>query len=199
MRIRGVQLSDEQLTQLGEVVATIGQPAFPERLAQFLRGVAPYSYTVIFGYHGTAAPVDLFDDFPEGKRRVFVGDYQEGPYLLDPFYLAATRPVAAGLYRMKDLAPDRFYQGEYFRSYYVRTGLAEEIGYFTAIGGGAMVTLSLMRADRPFLPREMRLLAALCASTGQTSKGGSTRLHTRRARPLRRASPVPSPISAQAS
>lgn len=157
-----MQLSDEQLTQLGDVVAAIGQPAFPERLAQFLRGIAPYSYTVIFGYHGAAAPVDLFDDFPEGKRRVFVGDYQEGPYLLDPFYLAATRPVAAGIYRMKDLAPDRFYQGEYFRSYYVRTGLAEEIGYFTAIGGGAMVVLSLMRADRPFLPREMRLLAALC-------------------------------------
>lgn len=144
--------------RLGDAVAAIGTPAFPAVLADFLRGVAPYTYTVIFGYAGSARPLDLFDDFPLPKREIFVVDYQEGPYLLDPFYLAATRPVEDGLYRMRDLAPDRFYQGEYFRNYYVRTGLAEEIGYFTGTGRGATVVLSLMRAEKRFSARDIRPL-----------------------------------------
>ncbi|MBI1173201.1 helix-turn-helix transcriptional regulator [bacterium] len=115
----------------------------------------------MFGYHGTARPLDLHDDFPSLKRQVFVTDYQAGPYLLDPFYQAAQRPVAPGLYRLRDLAPDRFYQGEYFRNYYVQTGLAEELGYFVDLPQGAMAVLSLMRAERPFSQREFRDLAAM--------------------------------------
>lgn len=146
------------LSRTGAVIAGIGSETFPLVLTSLLQGLVPYTYTVIFGYSGAARPLDLHDDFPASKRRVFVSDYQEGPYLLDPFYLAATRPVAAGLYRIRDLAPDRFYQGEYFRNYYIQTGLAEEIGFFVDIPGGAMVVLSLMRDERPFSLREMTAL-----------------------------------------
>ena len=81
---------------------------------------------------------------------------EEGPYLLDPFYLASTKPLEPGLYRMRDIAPDRFYQGEYFRSYYVQTGLAEEIGFFVDVPGGAVLVVSLMRADKAFTVKEVR-------------------------------------------
>jgi DNA-binding CsgD family transcriptional regulator len=149
----------ETIARLGATVEAIGAPAFPARLAGALRSIVPYSFTVVFGYLGAARPFDLYDDFPEARRQVFVTDYQEGPYLLDPFYLAATRPVAPGLYRMRDLAPDRFYQGEYFRSYYVRTGLAEEIGFFVDGGGGSTIVISLMRDDRVFTRREFAELS----------------------------------------
>lgn len=151
----------EQATPLarsGSLIAAIGTEGFAPVLTGLLQAIAPYTYTVVFGFRGSARPLDLYDDFPAFRRQVFVTDYQEGPYLLDPFYLAATRPVAAGLYRMRDLAPDRFYQGEYFRSYYVQTGLAEEIGFFVDIPDGAMVVLSLMRDERPFSAREMKAL-----------------------------------------
>lgn len=147
-----------QFEQIGRLIAAEGTVEFPRRLADFLRSVAAYDFTVIFGYCGTARPLDLYDDFPHGKRAIFVTDYQAGPYLLDPFYLGATRPVAAGLYRLRDLAPDRFYQGEYFRSYYAQTGLAEEIGFFVEIGHGAVIVLSLMRADKVFSTRELATL-----------------------------------------
>ena len=151
----GIELHFEQI---GRMIAAEGSPDFPRRLADVLRSIAPYDFTVIFGYRGAARPLDLFDDFPQQKRTVFVTDYQAGPYLLDPFYLAATRPVAPGLYRMRDLAPDRFYQGEYFRSYYIQTGLAEEIGFFIETGRGAMIVLSLMRAEKAFTAREFAAL-----------------------------------------
>ena len=144
------------LARTGAVIAAIGTEGFPPALTRLLKAVAPYTYTVVFGYSGPARPLDLYDDFPAGKRRIFVTDYQEGPYLLDPFYLAVARPVPTGLYRMRDLAPDRFYQGEYFRNYYIQTGLAEEIGFFVDIPQGATVVLSLMRDERPFSNREIK-------------------------------------------
>lgn len=143
---------------IGAAISAIGTPDLPAALATLLRAVAPYTYTVIFGYCGTARPLDLFDDFPAGKRKIFVTDYQDGPYLLDPFFLAASKPVAAGLYRIRDLAPDRFYQGEYFRNYYVQTGLAEEIAFFAPLRDGATVVLSMMRDEKPFSARELRAL-----------------------------------------
>lgn len=149
----------ETIARIGAAIAALGTPAFAARLADVTRSIVPYSFTVVFGYRGTARPRDLFDDFPDARRRVFVTDYQEGPYLLDPFFLAAGRPVAPGLYRMRDIAPDRFYQGEYFRNYYIRTGLAEEIGFFFDTGRGSTVVLSLMRDDRTFTAREIRALA----------------------------------------
>lgn len=143
------------------VVGALDMPGLPQALAHFLRHQVPYSHTVIFGYRGTARPIDLFDDFPKAKRDVFVTDYQAGPYLLDPFYLAAARSVTPGLYRLRDLAPDRFYQGEYYRSYYVRTGLAEEIAYFVDLPGPSTLVLSLMRTERTFSQREFQALQAV--------------------------------------
>ena len=143
---------------IGATIAALGAPEFPERLVTALRGQIDFDYSVMFAYCGDARPIDLFDDFPLAKRRVFVTDYQEGPYLLDPFFLACKRPVSAGLFRLRDLVPDRFYQSEYFRSYYVQTGLSEEIGYFVDLPGGVMAVISLMRADRLplFSAREFR-------------------------------------------
>jgi DNA-binding CsgD family transcriptional regulator len=144
----------------GPVIKTIGTESFSQSLSALLQQITPYDYTVIFGYHGADRPMDLFDDFPRQKRKVFVEDYQEGPYLLDPFYLACEQQVSSGLYRIRDLAPDRFFQGEYFRSYYIRTGLAEEVGYFITLPDDAIVVVSLMREKKAFSAKEIRQLRA---------------------------------------
>ena len=81
----------------GALVDAIGTEDFAKTLSDALQRLAPFDYTVIFGYLGAARPMDLFDDFPRGKRKVFVEDYQEGPYLLDPFYLACGNKGASGL------------------------------------------------------------------------------------------------------
>lgn len=146
---------------MAAVVAALETPALPQTLADLLRQVAPFTFVVIFGYQGTAHPIDLHDDFPHNKRRIFVKDYQAGPYLLDPFYQAAIRPALPGLYRLRDIAPDRFYQGEYFRNYYVQTGLAEEIGFLVDLPNKTTVVLSLMRAERPFSQKEFVTLQAM--------------------------------------
>ena len=88
--------------------------------------------------------------------------YQDGPYLPNPFFLACSRQVEPALYRLKDLAPDRFYQSEYFRSYYAQTGLSEEIGFIVALPGSVLVVVSAMRSNKNpvFVAREFSQLKA---------------------------------------
>lgn len=154
------------LDPTGRLIAAIGGRDFAPSLLAAVRSIAAFDHMVIFRYHEAARPVDLFDNFPAGKRRIFVEDYQEGPYLIDPFYLAAAARIAPGLYRMRDLAPDRFYQSEYFRSYYIQTGLAEEIGYFIDLPAMATLVISLMRAEKPFSAREVKELRTYAPVVG---------------------------------
>ena len=142
----------------GNLIASIGEPEFAKVLSNALKEIAPFDYTVVFGFLGSARPLDLYDDFPKIKRKIFVEDYQEGPYLLDPFFLASANLKTPDLYRLRDLAPDRFYQGEYFRNYYVQTGLAEEISYFIDLSQSAVVCVSLMRAEKVFSAKDFREL-----------------------------------------
>ena len=145
----------------GAMISEIGTSNFARELSNVLKAVVPFDYIVVFGYLGAARPMDLFDDFPDEKRKIFVEDYQEGPYLLDPFFLACGNQIGSGLYRIRDLAPDRFFQGEYFRSYYARTGLAEEVGFVIEIPGGVFVVVSMMRAKKSFSAKEFRQILEL--------------------------------------
>ncbi|HUG60931.1 MAG TPA: LuxR C-terminal-related transcriptional regulator [Methylomirabilota bacterium] len=136
--------------------------AFGETLARMLSTLVTFDHVVVFGYRGDERPIDLFDTFDADEHIVFVEKYQQGPYLLDPFYRAATEPKP-GFWRMRDLAPDRFFSSEYFRSYYIETGLAEEVGFFVDVSGDVAVVVSLMRkmATGIFPTREIAILQAV--------------------------------------
>ena len=152
--------SEDVTVLMAETVRAIDTNAFPATVVAFLQAVVPFEFSVMFGYHESQRPIDLYDNFSETKRKVMVDDYQEGPYLLDPLFHAAQTPVQAGLVRLRDIAPDRFYQAEYFRNYYVQTGLAEEIGFIVDVGEKATVVISAMRESKVFSAREFRDLSA---------------------------------------
>ena len=73
-----------------------------------MRALARFDHVVVFAYRGQATPVDLFSTFDPSGYQTFVALYQAGPYLLDPFFHAALAG-RTGLWRMRDLAPDRFF------------------------------------------------------------------------------------------
>jgi DNA-binding CsgD family transcriptional regulator len=93
------------------------------------------------------------------RRRLHVDEYLEGPYLIDPFFLASIGDTRSGVWRLKDIAPDRFYQGEYYRNYYAQTGLAEEVGFLIDVDVDLQIVVSLMRTEKKFGKTEMRVLS----------------------------------------
>lgn len=145
---------------LARTIAAIGTPQFHETLVATLQGLVEFDQSVMFAYYRDLPPIDLYDNFSKRKHHIHVTVYQEGPYLLDPFFLACAQGVEPTLYRLRDLAPDRFYQSEYFRSYYAQTGLAEEIGYFVDLPESVTVVVSLMRSGKysAYSAREFRKL-----------------------------------------
>jgi len=157
---------------LSQCIDSIGVEKFPLRLVDALKSLTDFDYLVVFAFHQSEKPLCLFDTFSPEKRVVFVDDYLKGPYLLDPFFKACGRKVDTGLYRLRDIAPDRFYQSEYYRSYYIQTGLSEEICYTFYLPKGVAGAMSLMRSGESsrFSAREFRLLnsvAPIVASLAQ--------------------------------
>ncbi len=148
------------ISLLSQCIDAIDTDKFAQNMVNTLRSVTDFDYSVAFAYYQNAKPICLYQTFSLTKRIVFVDDYLKGPYLLDPFFKACDRRVDTGLYRLRDIAPDRFYQSEYYRSYYVQTGLSEEICYTIYLLNGVSVAISLMRAGgKPkFSAREFKLL-----------------------------------------
>ncbi|TGP53989.1 LuxR family transcriptional regulator [bacterium M00.F.Ca.ET.230.01.1.1] len=147
---------------LAAVIAASRETAgdhFGKAIVSWLRGHVRFDHCVIFGYRGAARPPLLFETFSPAESHIFVALYQEGPYLLDPFHHAAVERKE-GFWRMRELAPDRFYASEYYRSYYSQTRLAEEVGFFVPLAGNDALVLSLMRlrATGPFGTADARLL-----------------------------------------
>ena len=153
----------EWIALLSRCIDAIDTEDFPVRLVDALKSITDFDYSVSFAYHLNEKPICLYHTFSPAKRVIFVDDYLKGPYLLDPFFKACGRKVDSGLYRLRDVAPDRFYQSEYCRSYYVQTGLAEEICYTFYFSNEVAVVISLMRSDDSsrFTAREFKLLKSV--------------------------------------
>jgi len=148
------------VNRLSQCINSLGSDTFAESLINALRTIADIDHSVAFAYHQSERPLCLSHTFSPEKKVVYVDDYLKGPYLLDPFFKACRRKVDTGLYRIRDIAPDRFYQSEYYRSYYDRTGLSDEICYTFYLEKGVAVVISLMRSGESsrFSAREFRLL-----------------------------------------
>lgn len=157
--------SPEWVALLSQCIDSIGLERFPGDLVDALKSLVDFDYSVAFAYYQSEKPLCVFHTFSTEKRVIFVDDYLKGPYLLDPFFKACSRQIDTGLYRLRDIAPDRFYQSEYYRSYYVRTGLSEEICFTFYLLHGVAFVISLMRSGESsrFSSREFKLLKSVAA------------------------------------
>ena len=181
-RVKKIHLGNaDWIALLSQCIDSIGTEIFSSNLVTALKSVAPFDYSVYFAYHQNDKPLCLHHTFSPVKRTIFVDDYLNGPYLLDPFFKACDRKVDAGLYRLRDIAPDRFYQSEYYRSYYIQTGLAEEICYIVYPVSGVAVAVSLMRAgdSSRFSAREFKLLSSIVPIINSLAQRHWHDLHTR--------------------
>lgn len=141
-----------------------------KNLVLLLSSIAHFDDLVVFAYCSQERPVHVFSTFDAMEFDVFVSQYLVGPYLLDPFYRNALARND-GVWRMRELAPDRFFSSEYYRSYYSKTALAEEIGFFVTLESDIRLVVSLMRreatgafsaAEFAQVKKAVPLVAAVC-------------------------------------
>ncbi len=170
------QVPDPSLVgKLGETIAALGTPGFAPALDGMLGGVARFDLTCIFAYPAGRGPVLLHDGLKGVGTSQAMVNYLKGTYLLDAVYFACSQGKAPGLYRLRELAPDAFFVGEYYNSWEVHPcismasgSLDEEICYITAIGD-APAAYSLMRSNGSgmFGNAEFEQLRALTPIVGE--------------------------------
>lgn len=139
--------------RLAEILERIDEDNVLSQLDDALRQLAPFDISVAFAYPEEKEPLLLYDGLRNTGPSSALEAYLRGTYLLDPFYLACSNQILPGLYRMAALAPDHFFNSEYYHSPAVHPcismescTLAEEIGFFVPLDAGFMATYSLMRS-----------------------------------------------------
>ncbi len=135
---------------IADAIDALHQPLFPRAPDEALATVVPHDIFMIFAYFGQAQPLCLAHNMDAARAEIVINAYMRGPYLLDPFYTVATGPERSGVLQLKMLAPDHFYNSEYFKQHYVRTEIRDEVGYLTRPDGTTGVILSFTRPlDQP--------------------------------------------------
>lgn len=82
---------------------------------------------------------------PECHRDAVLNRYFAAGYLLDPFCLAVENGLAEGFYHLEDIAPDNFFDSDYYKAYYLGTGCSEDSYFIADIAEDRKISLSLFQ------------------------------------------------------
>jgi len=149
--------------QVARLLPLVGQDGFVAALVDVLREWVPIDEVSMIVYPASGRPFIRHREHPieEAGLETFL----TGPFLLDPYYVAAARESRYGFFSLKQLAPRGFKKSEYYRIYYRYSGLIDECGYLVTLADGGFVNLSLARTEgsRPFERTSLRLLSELNA------------------------------------
>ncbi|MDZ5452503.1 helix-turn-helix transcriptional regulator [Labrys sp. ZIDIC5] len=154
MNIREQSAADSWHHATPDLVLLLGSPQFAPALDTALRQIAPFDLSCIFAYPLEDRPTLLHDGLNAVSSSQIMANYLAGTYLLDAVYTACMHATPAGLYRLHDLAPDAFFEGEYYNSPDVHPcismesgSLAEEIVFLHPLRPDLYLAYSLLRQN----------------------------------------------------
>jgi DNA-binding CsgD family transcriptional regulator len=147
--------------RLQGALAHVRDDSFFVHLRRLLRAKLRINTLLALRFTPTAAPEALSIWLPHHADDVnaFV-PYLRGAYRLDPFYQFRGVPETGGLYRLAEIAPDRFFAGEYYLQYYRQTKLCDEVGLLRPLPDGSIAHLSFSRLEKvgPYRRKELQCL-----------------------------------------
>lgn len=132
--------------KIAAAVRGLHQPGFEAALADIFHAIAAPDNLIYLAYRDAGSPLVLFRQtldpvvFSEMEST-----YLPGAYRLDPYFDLHLNRVAAGAYRLIDIAPDAFHRSRYFSEYYELTTLLDEITFVAYPAPGVTVNLCLGR------------------------------------------------------
>lgn len=133
---------------LSITISNLHSAHFPKDLAAWLQKCLGFDNITILAYFQNHAPVLLLY---EGKNSKILdsiaADYLAGAYLLDPFHDLHINTAPMGVYRLKDVSPDKFRSNPYYLEYYKKTKMVDELVFVTYPAAGVSLHVCLGRDD----------------------------------------------------
>jgi len=142
---------------LAGLVEELETDRFFDRLHDLLDSALHIDNLVAIVFRSLGSPLILHQKSPQ-EPNFFRMMYTQGAYLLDPFFLASKDERRSGIHRLKHLAPDRFIESEFYRNYYAKVSMIDEIGLLSPFDDELTIHLSLGRrlGSARFGAREFR-------------------------------------------
>ena len=146
-------LTKRDVERLRATFAHVGDDSFFDRYRRMLRGKLPFDTCLFmrFTAQGTIKPASSWVRHKLFEQTTLT-DYFNGAYRLDPFFQFDALPARGGVYRLSQIAPDRFFGSEYYLQYYNRTHLCDEIGLLVHFAENGD-TIRKMQCDERYICR----------------------------------------------
>lgn len=156
-----------QLSEFSQQISAVLDKAhtddFMPALADLFKALVPLNNVDIIAYPSRKLPHLEYNDVPRVPRSSTINSFLQAAFLLDPYYLAATRDKRWGFFCLSELAPSGFTDSEYYRIYYKSTKLNDECGYLIPLNDNhdSFINISLGYIDRDdtFSDEHLALLA----------------------------------------
>ncbi|MXU65680.1 helix-turn-helix transcriptional regulator [Oceanomicrobium pacificus] len=139
--------SNTRRMALGRTIRAVGSADFMPSLMLYLAEVTPFQGCLLLLLDGTAPPRHIYDDVRAERRTVVIDRYLDGAYLLDPFFTHYRQGGDPGAFRLRDVAPDRFQQSTYHKTYYRSIRLVDEAAILSPLPDGRTVFTSIGRRE----------------------------------------------------
>ncbi|MBT3869475.1 MAG: helix-turn-helix transcriptional regulator [Gammaproteobacteria bacterium] len=127
---------------LGQIVDAVGENSFCQLVADATQHISGYDSTVFIAFIRNQRPQLIFSNLSKQDETPTLGPYFDGAYLLDPFYDLFRHNAEDGVYRLKEVAPDEFFDTEYYRSYFMSTRIIDETGMLLKINDDIHLSIS---------------------------------------------------------
>ncbi len=131
------------LESVGEAIGLVGTASFPAALAEICELASGFETAFVCAFFQDHAPVAIYDDLNTAEGNAVLGPYLKWAYLLDPLHDLTRDSEGDCVAMLSDFAPDDFRQSDYFKRFYLATGLKDECGVILRNSDGAAIVLSL--------------------------------------------------------
>ena len=141
-------LGEPLVAALERMIGAIGNPEWFDAVLNLLGTVCHIDSGGAMVYHRNHRPRRIVHRFNPQERALPEDAYLAGPYVLDPHYQLFAGGCASGMHWLRDIAPDDFFQSEYYRVFYSQIGLSDSIELLWRIDGDSALNFFIERSIR---------------------------------------------------
>ena len=135
--------------QIATLIDALGSDCFPAKFVAILRQQSAIDDANILFYPVNGMPINEYSEPSEVGIEEHIALFLSGPFLLDPYYLAVVETGKFGFFHMSELVPDGFEETEYYKTYFVNSGVHDECCYLLSLNDVGFINITLGRIDNP--------------------------------------------------
>jgi DNA-binding CsgD family transcriptional regulator len=131
---------------IGRLIDSLEQTNFWAILISVVKQYIDFDIWVVLVF-SNEQPWVLSESLTNEDEPDYFQNYLNGLYLLDPFYLASQEHPRTGIVTLSEVAPERFFETDYYQKYY-KLVLKDELSLNVVLNQGHTLSLSMGSKDQ---------------------------------------------------